>query len=77
MILPVLGIDVSKLTFNVCLIRQAGKLKHRVFANDEAGFTRLSEWLRQNHADQVHACLEATPPTLMPWRAISPTLVIR
>jgi transposase len=60
MTLPVLGIDVSKLKFNVCLIREDGKLRHRVFANTEAGFTQLSDWLKKNHVVQVHACLEAT-----------------
>jgi transposase len=56
----ILGIDVSKLKFNVCLIREDGKLRHRVFANNEAGFTQLSDWLKKNHVSQVHACLEAT-----------------
>ena len=56
----ILGIDVSKLKFNVCLIREEGKLRHRVFANNPSGFTQLSEWLRKNNAARVHACLEAT-----------------
>jgi transposase len=56
----ILGIDVAKLKFNVCLIRQDGRLKHRVFTNSEAGFSQLSEWLTKNHVSQVHACLEAT-----------------
>jgi transposase len=60
MTLPVLGIDVSKLKFNVCLLREDGRLRHRVFTNNEAGFTQLSEWLKKNHVGQVHACLEAT-----------------
>ena len=56
----ILGIDVSKLKFNVCLMRADGGLRHRVFANHSAGFTQLSEWLKKNHVAQVHACLEAT-----------------
>src|SRR4051812_28756834 len=56
----ILGIDVSKLKFNVCLSREDGRLKHRVFANTEAGFSELSQWLTKNHVTQVHACLEAT-----------------
>jgi len=60
MTLPPLGLDVAKLKFNACLIRHGGKLRHRVFANDEAGFAQLSEWLAKNDAGQVHACLEAT-----------------
>jgi transposase len=56
----ILGIDVSKLKFNVCLVRPDGKLRHRVFANNTAGFTQLSEWLKKQHVAQLHACLEAT-----------------
>jgi transposase len=56
----ILGIDVAKLKFNVCLMREDGRLKHRVFANTASGFTQLSEWLKKNHVAQVHACLEAT-----------------
>lgn len=58
----ILGIDVSKLKFNVCLMREDGRLRHRVFANNSTGFTELSEWLKKNHMAQVHACLEATGP---------------
>jgi transposase len=55
-----LGLDVSKLKFNACLIRADGKLRHRVFANDATGFSQLSEWLTKNGATRLHACLEAT-----------------
>ncbi len=58
--LHILGVDIAKLKFNVCLIREDGRLRHRVFANNPAGFTHLSEWLKKNHVSQVHACLEAT-----------------
>ena len=57
---PILGIDVAKLKFNVCLIREDGRLKHRVFANTQVGCSQLSDWLKKNHVAQVHACLEAT-----------------
>ena len=60
MSLHILGIDISKLKFNVCLIREDGKLRHRVFTNTQVGFSQLSEWLKKNHVAQVHACLEAT-----------------
>ncbi len=58
--LHILGVDIAKLKFNVCLIREDGKLRHRVFANTQAGFSQLSEWLVKNNVNQVHACLEAT-----------------
>src|SRR5215213_3204340 len=60
MYLHILGIDVAKLKFNVCLIREDGRLRHRVFANSSSGFTELSHWLVKNKVTQVHACLEAT-----------------
>ena len=56
----ILGLDVAKLKFNVCLIREDGRLRHRVFANTVSGFTPLSDWLKKNNVSQVHACLEAT-----------------
>lgn len=60
MSLLALGIDIAKLKFNVCLIREDGRLKHKAFANTQAGFAQLSAWLAANGAAQVHACLEAT-----------------
>jgi transposase len=60
MSLHILGIDVAKLKFNVCLIREDGRLRHRVFANSSTGFSELAQWLTKNHVTQVHACLEAT-----------------
>ena len=55
-----LGIDVSKLKFDVALLRESGKFKHRVFPNSAAGFAQLSAWLEKQQAGRVHACLEAT-----------------
>ena len=42
---PAPGIDISKLKFNVCLIQQRGKLKHKVFPNTATGFEQLLNWL--------------------------------
>jgi transposase len=58
--LPCLGIDIAKVKFNVCLLQLSGKLKHKVFANNAAGFAQLHEWLEKQGVKQVHACLEAT-----------------
>ena len=55
-----LGIDISKLKFDACLVRANGKLRHRAFPNSPAGFAQLSAWLEKHGAGQVHACLEAT-----------------
>jgi transposase len=57
---PVLGIDISKLKFNICLIDARGKLRHRLFPNTETGFSQLKEWLSKQGVESVHACLEAT-----------------
>ena len=60
MSLPPLGLDLAKLKFNACLVRDGGKLRHKVFANTEAGFAQLSGWLSQQGVERVHACMEAT-----------------
>jgi transposase len=57
---PVLGIDISKLKFNLCLIKTEGKLRHKLFPNTSAGFAQLSEWLTKQSVERVQACLEAT-----------------
>lgn len=38
MTLSTLGIDISKLKFDVALSRDNGKLKHRVFSNTPEGY---------------------------------------
>lgn len=60
MILPILGIDIAKLKFNICLLDTKGKLKHKVFANTAAGFQQLAAWLSRQGVPCVHACMEAT-----------------
>jgi transposase len=60
MIFSILGIDISKLKFDLCLLRENGKLKHKVFANTASGFLQLSAWLEKQKVEHVHACMEAT-----------------
>ena len=60
MILPALGIDISKGKFDVCLINADGKLRHQQFLNTASGFDQLAAWLAKQKLDQVHACMEAT-----------------
>jgi transposase len=57
---PILGIDIAKLKFNVCLIQMSGKLRHKVFSNTATGFEQLRDWLSKQGIESVHACLEAT-----------------
>ncbi len=55
-----LGIDISKSKFDACLIRDAGKFRHKVFPNTSAGFSQLSAWLAKQQVERARACLEAT-----------------
>jgi transposase len=60
MTLSIIGIDISKLKFDLCLLRENGKLKHKVFANTPSGFLQLSAWLKKQKVERVHLCMEAT-----------------
>ncbi len=57
---PVLGIDIAKAKFDVCLLLPDGRLFRKVFPNTPPGFELLTRWLRQHTPEPVHACLEAT-----------------
>lgn len=61
-ILLILGIDISKEVFDVCLRdpHQDQILGRHHFPNTRAGFKQLQRWLRRHGLVQVHACLEAT-----------------
>lgn len=58
-LLPPLGIDMAKLTFEARL-----KLEHqqpmRSFPNTPQGFEQVATWLLSLGVERVHACLEAT-----------------
>jgi len=54
-----LGIDISKKTFDVALLRE-GKFKHKKFRNTASGFKDLSVWLDRLNVTDLHACMEAT-----------------
>jgi transposase len=56
----IIGIDISKQKFDLCLLRDNGKLKHKVFANSAAGFLQLSTWLKKQQVERAHLCMEAT-----------------
>ena len=55
----ILGIDISKLTFDVALLID-NKAKTKKFSNTSKGFSELKQWLKNNEIDSVHACMEAT-----------------
>ncbi len=56
---PILGIDISKKTFDVALLRE-DKFKHRKFCNNTSGFKALSLWLVRFEVTKLHTCMEAT-----------------
>ena len=59
MIQSVLGIDVSKDTLDVVLLKENAS-DYAKFENHKAGFAKLIRWLVSRNAGEVHACLEAT-----------------
>lgn len=66
---PRLGIDISKLTFDVCLCLPDNTTRSAAFANNQEGFAQLDAWLQGHHAQKTFAGLEATGPygVLLLW----------
>lgn len=59
MIQSVVGIDVSKETLDVALLRE-GTNAYASYTNNPVGFGKLARWLISQGAGPVHACMEAT-----------------
>jgi transposase len=55
-----LGLDVSKLTIDVCLLSSDGTKKTLKIANSKAGFVQLLSYLHGLDFEQVNACMEPT-----------------
>ena len=55
----IIGIDISKDSFDVVLRSIRGE-QHRVFGNDQKGFTSLVGWTEKQPERVVHICMEAT-----------------
>lgn len=56
-----IGLDVSKDTIEVCLLRESGKAHFKQFLNNSSGHAKLLRWAQ--HLDEggaSHYCLEAT-----------------
>src|SRR5574340_1496882 len=53
------GIDVSKDTLDVVLLKEA-PIGYAIFSNHKAGYSGLMRWLVSRKAGQAHVCLEAT-----------------
>ena len=56
----ILGIDVSKEKVDVALFQDKQFIGSGQFANTQAGFKKLSTWLKNKGAGQVWACMEST-----------------
>ena len=55
----ILGIDISKATFDVALLFD-NKITTKKFNNTVKGFTELKQWLKNKGVDTAHVCMEAT-----------------
>ena len=55
----ILGVDIAKRKFDVALLIN-GKLKHKVFANSQEGFSELTMWLEKHNVDHAQVCMEAS-----------------
>lgn len=60
LLLPRLGIDISKITFDAHLCLSDGRTCSAAFDNNKVGFTQLDAWLSQHQATKTCAGLEAT-----------------
>lgn len=57
---PILGIDVSKMTLDVCLLSEQGGRESLQVRNSPSGFKQLLGWLCKRNALGGMACLEST-----------------
>jgi transposase len=55
----ILGVDSAKRKFDAALLIN-DKLKHKVFKNNQEGFTELSSWLEKQGVGHIHVCMEAS-----------------
>lgn len=56
-----IGLDVSKDTIEVCLLRESGKAHFKQFPNTTSGHAKLLRWTQHLNEDGVsHFCMEAT-----------------
>lgn len=56
----ILGIDISKRTFDVALLDDESVYIAGHFDNSRQGFRKLRTWLSKRNVDTLHACMEAT-----------------
>ena len=56
----IVGIDIAKEKFDVCLLDENNESHFEEFANSKSGINRFHQWLKKRDAKQAHLCLEAT-----------------
>jgi len=56
----IVGIDIAKDKFDVCLLDVEGQAHEEVFTNSKSGINKLHRWLKKHGAKQAHIALEAT-----------------
>lgn len=57
---PIVGIDIAKDKFDVCLLDSAGQTHQENFSNTKSGINKLHKWLKKRGAKTAQVCLEAT-----------------
>ena len=56
----VVGIDISKKTFDVSFKNKHGKWTDSKFENTSKGFVQFNEWVSQHNIGDIHVVMEAT-----------------
>lgn len=56
----ILGIDISKQSFDVTLVEANEQGVHQQFKNTASGIKVLVEWLVEKQVSELHVCMEAT-----------------
>lgn len=70
--LNIVGIDVSKETLDVTLLKVEGGKRRKRVANSPQGIEGLVAWLVRHESKQGHVCLESTS---VYWEEVAETLV--
>ena len=55
-----IGIDIAKLKFDVALLVENNKYKHKSFSNTPSGFAEFLSWSQTFQLQDIHFCMEAT-----------------
>lgn len=56
----IVGIDIAKEKFDVCLLDEATQAHNEIFTNSKSGINKFHRWLKKRGAKSAHICLEAT-----------------